>query len=97
MVQSDNNILERAKKQKKDELYTRLEDSERELAHYKEHFRGRTVLCNCDNPRVSNSVHYFSCQFERLGRNCGGPASYIKRDGKLVRLYDRIVIRRRKK
>ena len=33
---------------------------------------------------------------ERLGRNDGGPTFYIERGGKLFRLYDRIVIRRRK-
>jgi hypothetical protein len=67
MSKSCNSFLERAKKQKKDEFYTRLEDIERELAHYKEHFRGKTVLCNCDDPRVSNFFHYFSYQFETLG------------------------------
>ena len=67
MARNDNSSLGRAKKQKKDEFYTRLEDIERELAHYKEYFRGKTVLCNCDDPRVSNFFHYFSYQFERLG------------------------------
>ena len=67
MAKNDNSSLERAKKQKKDEFYTRLEDIERELAHYKAHFRGKTVLCNCDDPRVSNFFHYFSYQFETLG------------------------------
>ncbi len=67
MAKNNNSSLGRAKKQKKDEFYTRLEDIERELAHYKEHFRGKTVLCNCDDPRVSNFFHYFSYQFERLG------------------------------
>ena len=67
MAKNDNSSLGRAKKQKKDEFYTRLEDIERELAHYKEHFKGKTVLCNCDDPRVSNFFHYFSYQFERLG------------------------------
>ena len=67
MAKNDNSSLGRAKRQKKDEFYTRLEDIERELAHYKEHFRGKTVLCNCDDPRVSNFFHYFSYQFERLG------------------------------
>ena len=67
MAKNDNSSLGRAKKQKKDEFYTRLEDIERELAHYKGHFRGKTVLCNCDDPRVSNFFHYFSYQFERLG------------------------------
>ena len=59
--------LTAAKAAKKDEFYTRLEDIERELAHYKPHFRGKTVLCNCDDPRVSNFFHYFSHQFETLG------------------------------
>ena len=67
MAKNGNSSLGRAKKQKKDEFYTRLEDIERELAHYKAHFRGKTVLCNCDDPRVSNFFHYFSYQFETLG------------------------------
>jgi len=67
LAKNDNSSLGRAKKQKKDEFYTRLEDIERELAHYKGHFKGKTVLCNCDDPRISNFFHYFSYQFERLG------------------------------
>ena len=67
MAKNDNSSLGRAKKQKKDEFYTRLEDIERELAHYKGHFKGKSVLCNCDDPRISNFFHYFSYQFERLG------------------------------
>ena len=67
MAKNGNSSLERAKKQKKDEFYTRLEDIERELAHYKQHFKGKTVLCNCDDPRISNFFHYFSYQFETLG------------------------------
>ena len=67
MAKNDNQQLGQAKKQKKDEFYTRLEDIERELAHYKPHFRGKTILCNCDDPRVSNFFHYFSHQFEALG------------------------------
>ena len=38
MAKNDNSSLGRAKKQKKDEFYTRLEDIECELAHYKEIF-----------------------------------------------------------
>ena len=56
-----------AKVAKKDEFYTQLVDIENELKHYKEHFKGKTVLCNCDDPRVSNFFHYFSYNFERLG------------------------------
>ena len=53
-----NSDLNAAKKAKKDEFYTQLSDIENELRHYKEHFRGKTVLCNCDDPRVSNFFHY---------------------------------------
>ena len=56
-----------AKVAKKDEFYTQLVDIENELKHYKEHFKGKTVLCNCDDPRISNFFHYFSFNFERLG------------------------------
>lgn len=67
MAKTGNKQLGRAKQAKEDEFYTRLEDIERELSHYKLHFRGKTVLCNCDDPRVSNFFHYFSHQFETLG------------------------------
>jgi hypothetical protein len=59
--------LNKASKSKKDEFYTQLTDIERELRHYKKHFRNKTVFCNCDDPRVSNFFHYFSYNFEKLG------------------------------
>ncbi|MBR0178167.1 MAG: modification methylase, partial [Bacteroidales bacterium] len=62
-----NKNLNQAKNAKKDEFYTQLVDIENELRHYKEHFKGKTVLCNCDDPRVSNFFHYFSYNFEQLG------------------------------
>ncbi|MBO7488757.1 MAG: adenine-specific methyltransferase EcoRI family protein [Bacteroidales bacterium] len=62
-----NKNLNAAKSAKKDEFYTQLVDIENELKHYREHFRGKTVLCNCDDPRVSNFFHYFSYNFEQLG------------------------------
>lgn len=62
-----NKSLHEANKAKEDEFYTELSDIENELKHYKEHFRGKTILCNCDDPRVSNFFHYFSYNFEKLG------------------------------
>ena len=62
-----NKNLHNAKKGKNDEFYTQLEDIERELKHYKEHFKDKVVYCNCDDPRVSNFFHYFSYNFEYLG------------------------------
>ena len=62
-----NKNLNKAKEAKKDEFYTQLEDINNELRHYREHFRGKTVLCNCDDPRVSNFFIYFANNFHKLG------------------------------
>lgn len=67
MAKSLNNNLQKAKISKKDEFYTRLSDIENELKHYKKHFKNKVVLCNCDDPRMSNFFHYFSYNFENLG------------------------------
>jgi hypothetical protein len=67
MAKSQNKNLHKAKKGKNDEFYTQLSDIERELKHYKPHFKGKVVYCNCDDPRVSNFFHYFSYNFEKLG------------------------------
>jgi len=55
-----NRSLHAAKAAKQDEFYTQLSDIEKELRHYTRHFKGKTVLCNCDDPKVSNFFHYFS-------------------------------------
>lgn len=62
-----NNTLHKAKSSKSDEFYTLLEDIERELAFYQDCFRGKTVYCNCDNPKESNFFKYFFENFESLG------------------------------
>ena len=64
---SSNKNLHKAKDSKKDEFYTQLPDIENELKHYKDHFKGKVVYCNCDDPRMSNFFHYFSYNFEKLG------------------------------
>jgi modification methylase ecoRI len=62
-----NKQLSQAKMGKKDEFYTQLEDIEAELKHYRGHFAGKTVLCNCDDPRMSNFFYYFVLHFHHLG------------------------------
>ena len=59
--------LQVAKAKKKDEFYTQLTDIEKEIKHYKNHFKDKVVYCNCDDPRVSNFFHYFSYNFHQLG------------------------------
>jgi hypothetical protein len=65
--QTANKNLRSAKTDKKDEFYTQLSDIEKELKHYKNHFKDKVVLCNCDDPRVSNFFHFFSYNFEKFG------------------------------
>ncbi|MBU2496860.1 MAG: adenine-specific methyltransferase EcoRI family protein [Nanoarchaeota archaeon] len=61
-----NKTLNKASKSKNDDFYTQLTDIEKEIKHYKTHFKKRVVFCNCDDPRVSNFFHYFSYNFEQL-------------------------------
>ena len=62
-----NKNFHKASAAKKDEFYTQLPDIERELKQYKDQFRGKVVFCNCDDPKESNFVKYFSMNFEYLG------------------------------
>ena len=62
-----NKNLNAAMVAKKDEFYTQLSDIERELQHYWKHFRGKVVLCNCDDPYESNFFKYFALRFNQLG------------------------------
>ena len=62
-----NKKLNKAKKNKNDEFYTRLTDIEKELFYYKDHFKDKTIYCNCDDPEESNFYKYFSLNFEFFG------------------------------
>lgn len=65
MAKSDN--LRTARQTKQDEFYTRLEDIEKELTHYKKDFCGKTVFCNCDDPFESNFFKFFAMNFNFWG------------------------------
>ncbi|MDR1517181.1 MAG: adenine-specific methyltransferase EcoRI family protein [Dysgonamonadaceae bacterium] len=67
MAKKLNSNLHTAKQQKNDEFYTQLADIEREMLHYKEHFIGKTIYCNCDDPEWSNFFRYFALNVEHLG------------------------------
>lgn len=62
-----NSNLSAAKRAKNDEFYTQLTDIEKELRHYRTHFKDKTVLCNCDDPFESNFFKFFVLNFKRLG------------------------------
>lgn len=98
---SNNKRLQEAKKHKKDEFYTQLQDIESEIKHYTSHFNNKIVYCNCDNPLISNFFKYFYDNFESLGikkliascyssdkGNCGRYYIHKKGDEKIP--YDEI-------
>ena len=64
---SGNRALSSAKAAKQDEFYTQLADIANELKHYRDHFKGKVVLCNCDDPFESNFFKYFAANFNTLG------------------------------
>ena len=67
-----NTNLRAAQRLARDEFYTQLTDIERELRHYGAQFRGKTVLCNCDDPRTSQFFAYFRDHFHELAEGTDG-------------------------
>ena len=84
MAQKNIN-LHNAKKAKNDEFYTQLSDIEKEMAHYKDFFKGKIVYCNCDDARESNFFKFFANNFESLGLKKLITTGY-KENGKGVKL-----------
>ncbi len=64
---NNNNNLHAARNLRDDEFYTTYESIVEELSHYKHHFNGKVVLCNCDDPFESNFSKYFLKNFNVLG------------------------------
>lgn len=63
---SMNSLLHQANKNKKDEFYTQLSDIEREMKHYRGHFKDKIIFCNCDDPEYSNFWNFFELNFDFL-------------------------------
>ena len=66
-----NEPLKRAKKAKNDEFYTQWSDIEREIQAYIDFdpgvFRGKSILCLCDDPEWSNFTKFFALRFRDYG------------------------------
>ncbi len=80
---ANNEALQKAAKAKKDEFYTQMADIEAEMRHYKDQFRDKVILCNCDDPYESNFFKYFALNFNFLGLRkliaisyAGSPVAY---------------------
>ena len=95
-----NSNLHDSSRNKQDEFYTNLQLVEDELKHYRAHFRGKRVLCNCDDPYESNFFKYFAMSFNSLGLKsptatcyATSPVVYTQLDlfgeGKIVSRKDR--------
>ena len=84
MAKKNTNLCN-ARTAKNDEFYTQLSDIEKEMAHYKDFFKGKIVYCNCDDARESNFFKFFSNNFESLGLKKLITTGY-KADGKGVKL-----------
>jgi len=61
-----NSNLYASRGDRADEFYTQLSLIESELKYYKGHFKGKVVLCNCDDPYESNFFKYFAINFNSL-------------------------------
>lgn len=64
---NSHSVLTSAKTAKNDEFYTQLADIEQEMTHYRQHFYGKTIFLNCDDPETSYFWVYFSLNFDFLG------------------------------
>lgn len=62
-----NNQLGAAQKAKNDEFYTRFDDIQVELNHYRDQFKGKVVYCNCDDPAESAFADFFKLNFDYYG------------------------------
>lgn len=85
---SRNKNLIEAKKVKNDEFYTRYEDIEKEVVHYKNQLKGRIVYCPCDDYRWSNFPRYFKEHFKEYGLKMLICTNYDIGDGAWKYSYD---------
>lgn len=90
MRKNENDFLRKAKKNKNDEFYTQLQDIDRELHHYKVHFKNKIIFCNCDDPRTSNFYRYFAQNFNELGLKKLIASCYIEQQFDLFSLNSEI-------
>jgi hypothetical protein len=62
-----NKDLRKAREAENDEFYTQIVDIENECSCYQQHFKGKTIFCNCDDPFTSNFFKHFAMIFNSIG------------------------------
>ena len=80
--------LEKAKKQKNDEFYTRYEDIENEVMKYRRSFKGKVVYLPCDDPanKQSEFWSFFVNNFDAFGLK-KLIATHYDEDGKAYKIW----------
>lgn len=66
----NNESITRARREKNDDFYTRIEDIEEEMWEHRDFLKGKTIYCPCDkvfNEGRSEFVNYFTSLFHTLG------------------------------
>lgn len=81
-----NANLQCSRREKQDEFYTQYSTIEEELWFYKEHFKNKTIYCNCDNPKFSQFWAFFYNNFNKLKLKTLY-STYIS-DSPLLYIYD---------
>lgn len=84
----NNSSLHKAKKEKNDEFYTQLIDVEKELKHYTNFFKDKTVLCNCNDDTWSAFYKYFTSNFKELQLKKLIAVAYNKDGNGIKRIFD---------
>jgi hypothetical protein len=62
-----NANLRTSKERKNDLFFTRYDDIEAEVKHYRPYLKGKIIYCNTDEPGKSNFYHFFKNNFNELG------------------------------
>lgn len=84
----DKTSLEKAKKAKNDEFYTRYEDIENEVMKYRRSFKGKVVYLPCDDPanKQSEFWSFFVNNFDAFGLK-KLIATHYDEDGKAYKIW----------
>ena len=85
---SDNANLRKALKTGFDEFYTLYADVEKELSHYWNFLKGKTVYCNCDDAKTSAFWEYFHKNFTKIGLKCLLSTAFVKYGHSCLYRYD---------
>ena len=83
-----NAHLKKAVKSKFDEFYTLYADVEKELSHYWNFLKGKTVYCNCDDAKTSAFWEYFHKNFTKIGLKCLLSTAFVKYGHSCLYRYD---------